>query len=246
MASEFDPHFILSTRFSWPHPLWQSRTSEEYDAWLEKRLTLFADYTAKSIANCYNKPDYWVILVGHNQERIQDRLSYILERTSCNYVFAPYEGLSQSASIAKACKSISYPARVITTNLDADDLVSCDFFAVLRSQAYPGQGNACVSFCSGCNYMQEIGRYYHSSYPSNPFLSLFETCRYKHELQTVYSRMHIDIMNFVSSLIFPRSYYPMWASVVHGGNLANNTLIETNRISFHETDLLDQRFGIHV
>ena len=37
----------------------------------------------------------------------------------------------------------------------------------------------------------------------------------------------------------------MWASVIHGGNLANNSLIETNRVSFKETSLLHQRFGIY-
>jgi hypothetical protein len=36
----------------------------------------------------------------------------------------------------------------------------------------------------------------------------------------------------------------MWASVVHGGNLANLSLIETNRLSFRETEALHQRFGL--
>ena len=240
-----NPILILATRFSWPHPILSSRSAEEYNEWVEERFFLFENYTAKSLANCYQKPDYWVILINANQDSVRQRLEKILARTGCNYVFAPYEGLIISRSIAKACKDICYPANIITTNLDADDLVSSDFFAVLRSQDYPSEGNACVSFCSGSNYMPDSDLYFHSSYPCNPFLSLYETCRGEGEIQSIFFRMHVDIMEFTARHILPRSYYPMWASVIHGGNLANNSLIETNRVSFKETSLLHQRFGIY-
>jgi hypothetical protein len=237
------PILILATRFSWPHPIWSSRPANEYNEWLEERLFLFEHYTAKSLANCYQKPDYWVILVNANQINIHRRLENVLARTGCNYVLAPYEGLSIPRTITKACSDISYPANIITTNLDADDLVSSDFFAVLRSLDYPCEGNACVSFCSGSNFMPDLDLYFHSSYPCNPFLSLYETCRSEGEVQSVYFRMHTDVMRFTAHHLMPRSYYPMWASVVHGGNLANNSLIDTNRVSFRETSLLHQRFG---
>jgi hypothetical protein len=56
--------------------------------------------------------------------------------------------------------------------------------------------------------------------------------------------MHTEISEHVRHQITPRTYYPMWASVVHGGNLANLSLIETNRLSFRETEALHQRFGL--
>ena len=56
--------------------------------------------------------------------------------------------------------------------------------------------------------------------------------------------MHTEISNHVRYQITPRSYYPMWASVVHGGNLENLSLIETNRICFRDTETLHQRFGL--
>jgi hypothetical protein len=87
--------------------------------------------------------------------------------------------------------------------------------------------------------------YYHSSYPNNPFLSLYENVRSVHESQTIFFRMHTEVLDHVRHQIFPRSYYPMWSSVIHGGNLANLSLIETNRVSFRETSILHQRFGLY-
>jgi hypothetical protein len=238
------PTLILATRFSWPHPIWETRSSEDYEQWVEERLQLFERYTARSVANCYSKPDYWVLLIGSHHQHIRRRLESILQHTGCRTVFAPYIGVGLGLTSMLACEDIAYPCRVITTNLDADDLVATDFFDVLRNLTYPSSGNATVSFASGCNYMPDENTYYHSSYPNNPFLSLYEDIRGAHEAQTIYFRMHTEISEHVRHHITPRTYYPMWASVVHGGNLANLSLIETNRLSFRDTEALHQRFGL--
>lgn len=238
------PLLILATRFCWPHPIWETRSSEEYAQWLEERLQLFTHYTARSLANCYSKPDYWVLLMGSDHAHIRERLEPIVQRTGCRTLFAPYIGVGLGLTTMLACDDIPYPSRVVTTNLDADDLVATDFFDVLRHVDYPRGGNATVSFASGCNYMADEDTYYHSSYPNNPFLSLYEEIRGPHEAQTIYFRMHTEISNHVRYQITPRSYYPMWASVVHGGNLENLSLIETNRICFRDTETLHQRFGL--
>ncbi|MFM7265124.1 MAG: glycosyltransferase [Cyanobium sp.] len=238
------PLLILATRFSWPHPIWETRSSEEYAQWLEERLKLFARYTVRSVANCYSKPDYWVLLIGSQHDHIRDRLETILEHIGCRIIFAPYIGVGLGLTTMLACADIAYPCRVVTTSLDADDLVATDFFDMLRHSDYPRSGNAIVSFTSGCNYMPHENTYYHSSYPNNPFLSLYEEVRGPHEAQTIFFRMHTEISNYVRHQITPRSYYPMWASVVHGGNLANLSLIETNRLSFRDTEALHQRFGL--
>lgn len=238
------PLLILATRFSWPHPIWESRSSEAYAQWIEERLQLFARYTARSLANCYSKPDYWVLLIGSQHDHIRERLEPILQRTGCRIIFAPYIGVGLGLTTMLACGDIAYPCRVVTINLDADDLVSTDFFDVLRQLDYPSIGNATVSFASGCNYMPNENLYYHSSYPNNPFLSLYEQVRGPHEAQTIFFRMHTEISDHVRQQILPRSYYPMWASVVHGGNLANLSLIETNRLAFRDTEALHQRFGL--
>jgi hypothetical protein len=236
--------FILATRFSWPHPIWQSRSKGEYLSWIERRFELFERYTARSVANCYIKPDYWVLLIGENQGDISSRLQNMLSHLDCNVIIAPYFGASLSLTIMQSLKDLEYPARIVTSNLDADDMISSDFFAVLKSICFLNHGNTAVSFCSGANYMVEDGTFYLSSYPGNPFLSLYETCRGPHDAQTVYFKMHTELMSFVKHMILPRSYYPMWASVIHENNLANRSLIETNRISFSENTLLNKRFGI--
>lgn len=185
-----------------------------------------------------------MILIGQDYDHIRERLIPILSATGCNFVFAPYMGAGLGLTTMRACKDLAYPSRIITTNLDADDLISADFFAILRSQHYPRYGNASISFWSGSNYMPDENKYYHASYPANPFLSLYEPCRMPHEAQTVFFRMHTEQMDFVQHRLFPRTYYPMWSSIIHGGNLANLSLIETNRVSFQETDDLHRRFGL--
>ena len=87
------PILILATRFSWPHPIWETRSQEEYAQWVEERLHLFEHYTARSIANCYSKPDYWVVLIGSHHDHIRARLEPILKGTGCRTVFAPYIGV---------------------------------------------------------------------------------------------------------------------------------------------------------
>ena len=238
------PSLILVTRFSWPHPIWHTKSREEYSEWVQDRFALFERYTIPSISNCYVKPDYWVILIGENQVEVSNRLQSILKHLDCKIVIAPYFGASIPLTVMISLKDLEYPASIVTTNLDADDMLSSDFFAVLKSLQFQDCCNICVSFCSGSNYMVEDGIFYHSSYPDNPFLSLYETCRSPHEAQTVFFRMHTELMSFVRNTIFPRSYYPMWSSVIHENNLANRSLIETNRISFAEVGLLNQRFGI--
>lgn len=235
---------ILITRFNWPHPMWNQKPKEDYQEWLDTRIELFNKYTANSVANCYVKPDYWVVLVGQQQQAVEEKIGSILKRTGTNYVIAPYQGLGLPLTAMLACKDLTYPAKIITSNLDADDLISSNYFAILKSLQFSEKGNTGISFCSGCNFIPDSNIYFHSSYPNNPFLSLYEVCRSPQEAQTVFFRMHTELLDFTRHNIFPRTYYPMWASVLHGGNLSNMSLVETNRISFREIDILGKRFGL--
>ena len=87
-----------------------------------------------------------MLLIGSQHDRIRQRLEPILQRTGCRTLFAPYIGVGLGLSTMLACEDIIYPCRVVTTNLDADDLVATDFFDVLRNLTYPNSGNATVSF----------------------------------------------------------------------------------------------------
>ena len=238
------PIQILATRFSWPHPIWNGKSDEEYRAWVEERFILFQKYTLKSIINCYVKPDYWVVLIDSNQAWIAERLNLLIGGNGINYKIASYSGMGLGLTTLLACDGIEYPNNIITTNLDADDCVSADFFAIIRGLNFSNSGNTAISFVSGSQYMPDTDLYFHSSYPNNPFISLQEYCSSPHEAQSVFFRMHAEQADFVRNHIFPRTYYPMWASVIHGGNLANSSLIETNRVAFSDSDLLNKRFGI--
>jgi hypothetical protein len=237
---------ILASRFSWPHPSWQSKTSSEYDEWLEKRFRLFEKYTLRSVANCYVKPNAWVILINENQKEVSNRLKKLTAVAGCKCIIAPYQGISLGSTVVRACDDIKFPSSIITTNLDTDDVISSDYFAVLRSLHLSSSSTTGISFCSGANYVLSENRYYHSSYPNNPFLSLYEFSRSASDALTIFFKMHTELLDNARYNIFPRSYYPMWASVIHDDNLANRSLLETNRVSFAETEELHRRFGIDM
>jgi hypothetical protein len=56
--------------------------------------------------------------------------------------------------------------------------------------------------------------------------------------------MHHELGNSVSQVFYLRSYYPMWASLIHDSNSLNQSLTATNKIKLSDQDILVKRFGI--
>lgn len=239
---------ILVSRFNWPHQKWKNCHIEEYRSWISERLYLFEKYTIKSIRNCYVKPDIWLILTSDNILDCSNQLKDILE--DLPYRLVKYSsGLSQSESIRQSLSDIKYPAEIRMTRLDSDDLISSCFFAKINALKFTKEElleGITVSFPGGCNYISETDSFYYSSYPENPFLTFIEYVKKPNELKTVFFRMHTEMCKPPHLARFLRSYYPMWSTIIHENNLANDSLISTNLIELSTKEFIKKKFGIYA
>jgi len=240
---------LLITRFSWPHSHWDNKSEQEYESWLQKRLDLFAEYTLNSLKNCYVKPTSWLILINDNHnEKFLTSLQALIDTYNGEVHLIPYSNLNLADTTKDFSKRFIYPCEVLTTNLDADDLISSDFFAHFASLEFDNnkiKEGIGISYPGGSNYVPDTRKFYLSTYPDNPFLTYAELVISSVQLLTVFFKMHTELFNFAPNALYLRSYYPMWSSVIHGGNLANNSLLETNRIELGNEDEIRKRFGIY-
>jgi hypothetical protein len=133
------------------------------------------------------------------------------------------------------------------TRLDSDDLIASDFFARLkavRCDDGEAEKGLVVSFPGGCNYLASENTFYYSAYPDNPFISLIEDIDDAAEARTVYWRMHTEMFRAGFHSHFVRSFYPMWASVLHGATTQNQSLSKTNQVQLCCSNALIRRFGL--
>lgn len=237
---------ILVSRFNWPHPKWKGVSPSEYRKWFDYRVKLFLDFTLPSIENCYVKPDVWFLLIDNRLINVKSILSSVLKK--CPQVcFIEFSGESLIPSIQNALKSLKFPLEVRMTRMDSDDLVASDFFSriknvdVLKSDAEDG---IVISFPGGCNYVAAEEAFYFSAYPDNPFLTYVEFLESPLQAKTVFFKMHTELCASVSIVRSERSFHPMWASVIHDQNTANDSLARTNKVSLSETRWLRKKFGI--
>jgi hypothetical protein len=237
--------FVLVSRFNWPHQAWLGRSRSEYAIWLNRRLELLRRFTAPSVRNCWIKPDLWVLLVDHCEFEFLPQLEKIVQGLPFRFVF--FSGADIAESLRDVIAAQEFPLTLYTTRLDTDDLVASDFFARIRD--FPikvSEEENCVvlSFPGGSNYLVEQDLFYYSSYPENPFLTMVERLESPTDLRGVYWKMHHELGNSVSQVFYLRSYYPMWASLIHDSNSLNQSLTATNKIKLSDQDILVKRFGI--
>ena len=240
-----EPQFILISRFNWPHPAWNTRTEQEYLDWVQGRLKLFADLTAPSVRNGHGKIDRWLILIDTRKVDIRTELKAITRGLPVQLV--EYFGHDLVRSVRGALSDLTFPARVMTCRLDTDDLVGASFVKSYRAaeiDAEEAREGVVLSFPGVAVYAADEQRFYFSSYPENPFLCYVEDRASADDLQTVYRAMHVDMIEVSAHVRMLHTFRPAWASVVHGDNVANQSLMGVARSPFAETRKIMRYFGI--
>jgi len=236
---------ILISRFNLPHPIWKERTQEAYEAWIRDRIILFRELTARSLRNCYNKPDLWLIMVDDSAVNVTDELSKITKGLPVKFV--QYSGKKIVPAVREALSDLDFPLRILTCRADTDDLLASGIFQgyrnvkVTEKQAREG---VTLSFSGGATYDQANDKFYLSSYPENPFLGFLEDVSSPEEMRTVYMSQHTEMINDSAHTLPLRSYGPQWASVVHSNNLGNHSLMDVANFAFADTEKLKKLFGI--
>jgi hypothetical protein len=243
-------YLTFAIRFNWPHPSWQGKDQLTYQKWLRQRLDLFTKYTSQSLHNLYDKPNSIILLVDSRTWELETKRQLLaaLGGIGCDILFGDAaEGRSLTRTIEKqvhehAKQSIF--SRIITIRLDSDDLVGSFYIAAIRAAAKDIQSETCVlSFPGGCNFVPNENVFFFSSYPCNPFLGYLEPFSIS-GLKSVFKKMHIDMIDGSESSYLIRQNRPAWASVIHGGNLANTSLLTDNKYTIGPTLDLLRLFGI--
>jgi len=210
-------HFIL-TRFNIATP-GREVAIRNAPGWLERRFELFERYCLSSMA-AQDMADFtWLIYFD------RDTPDQFRERIARAQAVAPFEarfvGLTQMADVAADVRQrlAEDCAQVITTRLDNDDAVACNFVAAIQQAAQRNveQGadaGAVLNFPHGIALRR--GRLYSANDASNPFTSLVEGA---HRLKTIWSVPHhllheaYNIRQITSG--------PIWLQIVHGDNVTN-------------------------
>ena len=241
-------YHVLISRFSWPHPIWNDKTADQYSSWLSQRLELFEKYTIRSVKNLNKKPDIWMIMLGKHSNNFVDKLKTLLDDAGVNYKLIIFSNISLVNSLKKAFSEFEVPCEIWSTRLDTDDLIACDYFTRVASLDISEEmlTDGCgISFPGGVNYLANSDEFFFTAYPDNPFLTYAEIMSENGVLKTVYFSMHTELLKKARHATYLRSHYPMWASVIHGSNMANNSLVQTCRIHLLEAGELKARFGVH-
>lgn len=202
---------VLFTRFNLNMSFNKERSPNLDLPWLEERVRLFERWCHPSVINQNWRGFHWVVMLDPKTPReIVERLGS-LEHVDARLM----EDFSYPVLGRLAAHLASESEWVITANLDSDDMLHRSFMEDLAATC--AQGRAFLVFPYG--YTMSGERFYKQCYKVNQFRALQERTS---DCLTVFSVDHDKIESAGSLKIINNE--PRWASVIHGGNVANRVV----------------------
>lgn len=202
-----DSHILL-TRFNlkfWERP-------EPSDVWLRQRLDVFRRYTVPSVQSQTTMPDAWLVFCGKMPTWLCDEFEAIRAGIPILRVRSLSEAFFREIAATVAAEIPSGVDRLITTRLDSDDVIACDYLDAVRVAA-EDRSDVFVNFTHGLQLSR--GRLYRISDLSNSFISLVEPAE---SPKTVFVDGHQQLGRYGPIVQIPDP--AMWIQVVHGANTA--------------------------
>jgi len=210
--------------------------------WINNRLNLFFNYTLPSIAKQSEKSFHWVIFVD-----AETPIS-ILEKLESNLKkYSKIELKKYSGSFGDWRKQVKESvAEIITqdveflisTRVDSDDIVHCDFIKIIQSY-FENQNYLPLNFDKGYLLDASSGIISKKSNFSNPFVSLIEKKSVSGYL-TVYHKMHHEYLTD-TSLLRIKDKIRLWCMMIHENNDSSNF---SGLIKFSDYPEFYKNFGI--
>ena len=247
-------HFFV-TRFNLRYEGWKTAKDDSpvlSDQWLNDRFELFQKYCFPSVANQKNQDFLWAVYFDIDTPSIHRKM---VEKMAHEYSnFRPFY-IDGMGALLPSFKELvmgnidSEDDFVITSRLDNDDAIHCDFVDTIQKLAVP-KNETVIDLQQGyqlnvTNNLHDCRENYY--YPSNPFISLVEATS---KLETVLSRGHPEWAEAESIIVFKDR--PLWIEVVHEKNKANGTrpdLPITGKVKLEEFGIsrnLEQRSFINI
>ncbi|MFT4212648.1 MAG: glycosyltransferase [Microbacterium sp.] len=212
MAEEFS-HFVI-TRFNVRFA--RSQVARPSSEWLDRRLDLFSRTAVPSLNSQTSKRFRWLVFF---QDDVSDDFRQRVEGLASRAHFEPvwinefFDGELVSRCIAPLTDSDF----IITSRVDNDDALSRDYIQAVQSR-FARQDLLYLNFVRGIQIVPG-GQVYRYDANSNPFVSLIERIPQGGVPATVFHmkhtqiRKHADILQIIDA--------PMWAQVIHDGNMMN-------------------------
>lgn len=188
-------------------------------AWLSHRFELFEKLCLPSVASQCERNYHWMLMVSDRTprtflERLMDDLA-LVPSPSTVLLVKEYSPQFFHAAILRRLERTA--DRVVSTRLDNDDAIACDYLAAVREEAehLPKHGNFVINFRQGCQVA------HHGIFPHdarlNPFLSVVSSTR---TLRTAFETHHGQ-MNRVGTVIDKRGGNAHWIQFIHARNVLN-------------------------
>lgn len=207
---------VVFTRFNLDTP-GREENYRRASNWLEKRIALFEQFCLPSMTGQTCQNFTWHVLFS-DRTPIWARKEIEKFQAQCQFAahFVPLFGPEGWGNIA--ISSIERPCKLlITTNLDSDDALACDFIervqAVVATQ--PLTTPYAINFLNG--YVRNSSFLFNHTHRSNAFSTLVEESHLP--LKTTCGIRHMTISRYVK--VFQETGAPAWLQVVHGENVSN-------------------------
>lgn len=179
--------------------------------WMADRIELFGKYCVPSVENQSTLEFSWLIVVD--------------PATPMRHLLAikgTLNGLGEiiiGTNFRQAIKStIPNNDIVITSRLDCDDAIHCDYIQNIQNWWYKKKKTGVLTYPVGWIYNPHKKKLYHARYIKNPFLSLVEKADKK--IRTILFHRHTEAVNYYKLHKLEKGH--MWCQIIHKNNLANH------------------------
>ncbi|HEY1077329.1 MAG TPA: glycosyltransferase [Fontimonas sp.] len=219
-------HYLI-TRFNLSEAAWPQDRGRPppvlSDEWMSNRIELFREYCLASVVAQTQKNFQWLIYMDISTA---DVFRERIEALTAEHGFIRIEYINGMPSFLPAIRAhIQADAQgcthVITSRVDNDDLLHCDFMGAVQAQ-FSGQAFQAVDFTAG--YALQIKpqvRIGKNEHLSNPFISLIEA---NDQPRVVFSKAHAHWIktNDRSRYRIVDDPRRLWMMVIHAENKANH------------------------
>lgn len=244
-------HFIL-TRFNL-HLCWsadKNGADVQTDLWLEKRFTLFETYCLPSIQSQTNRNFKWICLFdAGTSEKYRERISgYSIQ---CHEFMPFYLSKDEASEFRRYFQQKVYELSdkddtgLLTTYLDNDDVLRCDFVEKVQKYTERVGYNTVFTFKYGIQYYTDYNIAVRIPYANNHFLTYYE--KLSPVLRTVWGFWHFYIFKYsgIRIIMIDNPRNPMWIETIHDGNIDNDVKMTVSHRLLLARDIL-HRYGLAI
>lgn len=222
-------HYLI-TRFNIVQQWYNNYTTVsgvriQSEEWLAERFQLFEQYCLPSVAQQTTKEFVWLVLFNsETPEHYKARLSGYREQCA-NFTPLFLEPYGDENALVRGYILEHTPAgvyqQVLTTRLDNDDAIRCDYLQLMQEAVTPEQTDMFLNYRYGYQYDIHTHLAYVMDYPASHYVSRVEVL--SPDIQTVLCD-HSDLDKLSNYMELKNVNRGGWIEVITGINAGNRLM----------------------